>query len=325
MVRPRVYLTRELPAEPMRLLRERTVLTMNAEDRPATRDELLAGVRDAEGLLCMLSDTLDAAVMDAAPSLKGVANYAVGYNNIDLAAAAERGIVVTNTPGVLTDATADLAFALLLAASRRIVEGDALVRSGRWRGWGPVQLLGADLAGATLGIVGAGRIGRAVARRARGFDMHVLYWNRHRLAADDETVLGVHFAELDDLLSRSDVVSLHVALAAETRHLIDAARLGRMKPTAVLVNTARGAVVDEAALARALADGTIAAAGLDVYEHEPRVEPTLLTLPNVVLAPHLGSAAIGTRTRMGVMAVENVLAACQGRTPPNVVDMDSTD
>ncbi len=319
MPRPRVYLTRELPGEPMRVLRERTALTMNEADRPATRQELLAGVRDAEGLLCMVSDTIDAAVMDAAPSLKGVANYAVGYNNIDLAAAAERGIVVTHTPGVLTDATADLALALLLAASRRLVEGDALVRSGRWTGWGPMQLLGADLAGATLGIVGLGRIGTAVARRAGGFGLQVLYWDRRRRTTEEETALGVRFAELDDLLSRSDFVSLHVPLADQTHHLIDAARLGRMKPTAVLVNTSRGPVVDEAALARALADGTIAAAGLDVYEHEPRVEPSLRALPNVVLAPHLGSAAIGTRTRMGLMAVENLLAACDGRRPPNVV------
>ncbi len=318
-MRPRIFLTRELPPEPMRLLREQTTMEMNVEDRTLNKAELIAGVRGKDGLLCLLTDSIDAEVMDAGADLKVIANFAVGYNNIDADAARERGVVVTNTPGVLTDTTADQAFALLMAAARRVVEGDSLVRSGEWTGWGPVQMLGADVSGATLGIVGMGRIGQAMARRARGFDMDVVYWDPQPLSDGEAEMLNVRFAPLEELLAAADFVSIHVAMNEETRHLLDERRIDMMKSSAILINTARGPIVDEAALARALAGKSIAAAALDVYEREPRVAPALLTMPNVVLAPHLGSATIGTRTKMGLMAVENLLAGCQGQTPPNAI------
>jgi glyoxylate reductase len=277
---------------------------------PISRQEMLEGVRGVEALVCMLTDRVDAEVLDAAgPGLRVVANVAVGVDNLDLGAARARGVVVTNTPGVLTDATADLAMALLLAAARRIVEGDRLVREGAWRGWSATLLLGGDLAGRTLGIVGAGRIGAAVARRARGFDLRVIHHSR-----SEHPEIGPR-VELDELLATSDFVSLHCPLTPETLHLLDARRLGLMKPTAWLVNTARGPVVDEAALVAILKARRIAGAALDVFEGEPRVHPELLTLDNVVLAPHLGSATVGTRDRMARMAIEDVLAVLEGREP----------
>jgi len=322
MSRPAVFLTRELPPDVMTFLRENCELRVNLHDRPVTRAELLDGVRDCDGLICLLTDRIDAEVLDAAPRLKVVSNYAVGFDNIDVAAAAARGIAVTNTPDVLTDATADLAWALLFAAARRIVEGDRLVRSGQWTGWAPLQLLGLDITGRTLGVVGMGRIGRAVAERARGFRMTVLYWNRTPLPPEEEQRLGVERRTLDELLRTSDFVSLHVALTPDTRHLIGRRELALMKPTACLVNTARGAVIDEAALVEALRERRIAYAGLDVYELEPALTPGLADLDNVVLAPHLGSAAIGTRTRMGLMAAEDCLRACRGERPIHLVNPD---
>ncbi len=315
-----VFLTRLLPEEPVSRLQERTRLTYNRQDRPLTRDELLEGVRDAEGLLCLVTDRIDEDLLASAPRLRVIANYAVGFDNIDLAAATRRGIAVTNTPDVLTAATADMAFALLLAVSRRVVEGHALVRAGEWRGWAPLQLLGGQVSGATLGLIGLGRIGRAVAQRARAFDMTVMYWNRTRLSPEEEERLGVKYAPVDAVLEQSRFVSLHVAATPETRHLIDARALKLLGPSGYLINTARGTVVDERALVTALRQGVIAGAGLDVYEHEPRLTPGLAEFPNVVLAPHLGSATLETRSAMGNLAVDNLLAALAGEVPKNVLN-----
>ena len=284
---------------------------------PAALRERLAG---KQGVICQLTDKITAELLDACPDLKVVSNVAVGYDNIDVAAATERGVVVTNTPGVLTDTTADLAFALILAAGRRLTESERFLRDGRWGEWYIDLLTGFDIHGATLGLLGMGRIGQAVARRARGFDMRVLYHNRSRLPEAEEQALGAEYVSLDELLSQSDFLSVHVPLSPETRHIVDAAALAKMKRTATLVNTARGPVVDEAALADALAAGVIAYAGLDVYEKEPQVHAKLLEVPNVVLAPHVGSATVATRTRMCTMAAENCLAALTGKRPPNPVN-----
>lgn len=318
-MKPKVLLTRHLPAAVMDRLRAETELTADPDDRPWSRDALIAALPGHDALLCTLADRIDAELMDAAAGLRIVANFAVGVNNIDLAAAAERAILVSNTPDVLTDATADIAFGLLLAAARRFSAGERLVRSGTWAGWEPLQLLGGDVAGSTLGLVGLGRIGRAVARRARGFDMRLLYWNRTPLDPTREAELGLTRMDLPDLLAAADHVSLHCAYTPDTHHLIDAAALARMKPTASLINTARGAVVDEAALVDVLSNGRLAAAGLDVYEREPALHPGLAALPNVVLLPHLGSATLGVRTRMGMMCLDNILAATTGHEPPQRV------
>lgn len=286
----------------------------------ASREELLAAVPGAAALVTLVSDRVDAELLEAAgPQLAVVANYAVGVNNIDFAACRERGVKVSNTPDVLTDATADLAFALLLATARRLREGDLLVRSGTWTGWQPEQLLGLSVAGATLGLVGMGRIGGAVAQRAAGFGMKIRYHNRSP-APDLEARTGARPANLEELLRESDFVSLHCPLTEETHHLIDAAALALMKPTAVLINTARGPVVDEAALATALERGDIWGAGLDVFEHEPAVDERLLSLDNVLLAPHLGSATEEARTAMARLCAEAVVAVLAGREPANLID-----
>jgi glyoxylate reductase len=269
-------------------------------------------------LLCLLTERIDADLLTAAPRLRAVANCAVGYDSIDLAAATAHGIVVTNTPDVLTETSADLAFALLLAAARRVAEGDRLVRSGNWRGWAPDQLLGTDVHGATLGIVGLGRIGAAVARRAQGFGMRVLYAQRHRLRRPPA---GAVYVSLPRLLAQSDFVSLHVPLTPATRHMIGVRQLTRMKRTAILVNTSRGPVVDQRALAHALTTGRIAGAGLDVYEREPEVPAALRALSNVVLTPHVASATTATRRRMATLAARNLAAALAGREPPNRVSV----
>ncbi len=309
----------------MQRLRDHVELHCNPIDRPVTRQELIAGVRDVDGLIPMVTDRIDAAAMDASPRLKVIANFGVGFNNIDIAAATARGIVVTNTPDVLTATTADLAWALLMALSRRVVEGDQLARSGEWEGWGPTQLLGADITSAALGLIGLGRIGRAMASRAKGFEMNVRYWNRTRMSEDEERALGVTYGSMDEVLAHSDFVSLHVAMTDETYHLIGAEQFARMKSTAVLINTARGAVVDEKALVAALQSAQIAGAGLDVFENEPQIEPELRSMSNVVLLPHLGSATIGTRTKMGHMAIDNLLAAHAGERPPNLVNSEIFD
>ncbi len=283
-----------------------------------TRDELLEAVIGADALISLLRDRVDDELLEAGPGLRVIANCAVGYDNVDIAAATRRGIPVTNTPDVLTEATADFAFALLLAAARRVVEGDRWVRSGTWTGWEPQQLLGAPVGGATIGIVGFGRIGQAVARRARGFAMEVLYADPHEMPAAQE--LEARRVSMDELLAGSDFVTLHCSLSPQTRHIIDAAALAKMRPTAILVNTARGACVDEDALVRALADGTIGGAGLDVFEREPEVVPELLTSDRVVLAPHAGSATTTTRARMAEICACAVRDALSGRRPETVVN-----
>jgi glyoxylate reductase len=277
------------------------------------------GFGDGEAWVTLLTDRIDAARLAAAPRLKIVANVAVGVDNIDLDACASRGIVVSNTPGVLTEATADLAFGLILAATRRIAEGDRLVRANEWTGWTPALLMGARVHGAALGVVGFGRIGQAMARRARGFGMPVYYTQRTRLAPDLERALGATFAPLDDMLAMSDIVSLHCPLTAETRKLLSGERLSRMKQGSVLVNTSRGPIVDEIALAAVLERGPLCAAGLDVYENEPHVHPALLARPNVVLTPHIASADRPTREAMARMAAENVLAVLRGGKALNPV------
>ena len=313
----KVLVAREIPEAGLRVLEpfDTTVL----HERPPERDELLEAVRGVSGVLSTATETMDGEVMDAAgEDLRVIANMAVGYDNVDVEAADERDIIVTNTPGVLDETTADVAFMLLLAAARRLGEGERLLRAGGWEWWGPKQLMGRDVWGKRLGIVGFGRIGQAVARRARGFGMEILYHNRSR-KAEVEREIEARYMHLDDLLEAADFVSIHTPLTPETTHLIGAAELDNMKPEAVLVNTSRGPVVDEAALADALAEGRIFAAGLDVYENEPEVHPRLLELDNVVLAPHIGSASVETRDRMAVLAAENLAAVLRGESPKTPV------
>jgi glyoxylate reductase len=315
----KVLVTREIPEAGLRLLADFDVTVL--AERPPTRDELLEAVRGTSGVLSTATENMDGAVMDAAgEGLRVIANMAVGYDNIDVEAAGERGIVVTNTPGVLDETTADVAFMLVLAAARRLGEGERLLRAGKWEWWGPKQLRGLDVWGKRLGIVGMGRIGRAVARRGRGFGMEILYHNRSR-KEDAENELGARYLDLDDLLRESDFVSIHTPLTDETRHLISERELGLMRETAVLVNTSRGPVVDEGALAAALAEGRIFAAGLDVYEEEPKVHPELLELENVVLAPHVGSATIDTRDKMATLAAENLAGVLRGEEPKTPVGL----
>ena len=319
----RIFITRELPGDPTPRLREVAELFVWPDHDPPPHDELIRRAADADALLTMLTDPIDAVVFDAGRRLRIVAQMAVGYDNIDVAAATERGILVTNTPGVLTETTADLAFALLLAAARRVVEGDRLARTGGWKTWHPSFLLGQDVHGATLGIIGLGQIGLAMARRARGFDMRILYHTRTR-RPEAEAELGIEYAALDQLLRESDFVSLHMPLSAETRHFIGERELSLMKPTAVLVNTSRGAVIDQRALYEALRERRIAAAGLDVAEVEPiPLDDPLLTLDNVVITPHVGSASVATRSRMADMAVESILQAFRGELPANCVNPEA--
>lgn len=308
-----VYVTRPLPEPGTALLEAAGLLVeQHPVDAPPSRDELFARVAGKDAVLTMLTERVDAALLDAAPTVRVVANLAVGYDNIDVAAAHERGVVVTNTPDVLTEATADLTWALLLAAARRLGEGDRLVRGGGWRGWSPTQLLGQPVAGRTLGILGMGKIGRAVARRARGFSMDVRYHNRHAVAGA-ESELGAELVDLDTLLRTSDVLTVHAPLTDQTRHLLDARALARLQPHAVLVNTARGPIVDEEALVDALRAGTIAAAGLDVFEREPGLASGLAELDNVVLAPHIGSATTEARAAMVRVCSQNIVAVLDGQ------------
>jgi glyoxylate reductase len=317
----RVLITRRVPPPAVALLREAGLaVDVCDQDDPPSREVLLERVPGVAGLITMLSERVDAELLTAAgPALRVVANFAVGFDNIDLAACSAARVRVTNTPGVLTEATADLAWALILATARRVVEGDRLLRSGQWTGWAPLQLLGLQMTGATLGLVGAGRIGTAVGLRSLGFGMKVLYADE-RDNPELEQRVGAQRVMLDHLLPAADVLSLHVPLTPQTRHLINAARLAAMKPTAILINTARGPVVDEVALVEALRSRRIAAAGFDVYEHEPRLTTGLTELPNVVLLPHLGSAATATRQKMSQMVAENVIAVLRGQSPPNPVN-----
>ena len=314
-----VLVTRRIPDESIRMLEAACgVVDVNPHDRAMTRDEFLEAVRGRDGLLCLLTEDIDDEVLDISPGLRGVAIYAVGYNNIDVDACTRRGIPVTNTPDVLTDTTADIAWALIFATARRVAEGDRYVREGRFAGWGPLLMLGSDVTGQTLGIIGAGRIGTATAARAAGFSMPIVYTSRSRSEAIER--LGARYLPLDDLLRESDFVSLHVPLTPETTHLIGARELDLMKPTAYLVNTTRGPVVDEKALVQALRDAAIAGAGLDVFEREPELEPGLADLENVVMLPHVGSGTVATRIRMGNMAAANLIAMVNGEDPPNCVN-----
>jgi glyoxylate reductase len=319
----RAFITARLPEEVLAKIAREHSVEAHGEDRPIGRDKLLAGVEGKDGLLCTLTDRIDSEVLERGTGLKIIANNAVGFDNIDIEAATRRGIPVTNTPGILTDATADLTFALILAAARRVVEGDKITRSGRFEFWAPLHFLGWDVSGKTLGIVGFGRIGKAVARRAAGFDMKVIYYSGSRRQKDEEERLGVSFAPLDVLLKESDFVSLNVPLGAETHHLIGERELAMMKSSACLINTARGPIVDERSLVEALRQGRIRAAGLDVYENEPELSPGLAELDNVILLPHSGSATVETRTRMCLMAADNLLAGLRGQRPPNCLNWEA--
>jgi glyoxylate reductase len=319
--KPRVFVTRVIPEIGLALIRQHCQADIWPDELPPSYDAMLERVRGVEGILSLLTDRIDARLLDAAgPQLKVISQYAVGYDNIDVQEAARRGIQVGNTPGVLTETTADLAFALLMAAARRLMEGVDFVRAGRWKAWGPTLLLGCDIHGATLGIVGLGRIGQAVARRAAGFDMRVLACDPHCLPETAARV-NARLVSLDELLRQADFVTLHTLLTAETRGMIDARALRLMKPTAVLINTSRGAVVDQKALADALRSGEVAYAALDVTDPEPPApDDPLLALPNVIVVPHLGSASVATRSKMAEMAAENLLAGLRGEGLPNAVE-----
>ena len=312
-----VFVTRAISEVGLEILREVAEVEVWSEQLPPPKSVVIEKVKDCEGLLCLLTDTIDAEVMDAAPKLKVISNYAVGFNNIDIAAATERGIPVGNTPGVLTDTTADLAWALLMAIARRIAEADRYVRARLWKTWEPQLLLGTDVANATLGIIGGGRIGTAVARRANGFNMRILYHDIRR-CEDLEEETGAQFVELDDLLREATFVTLHTVLTDETYHMIGARELELIGPDGYLINSSRGPVVDERALYEALKNGTIRGAGLDVTEEEPIApDNPLLELDNVVVVPHIGSASRETRGKMAVMAAENVIAGLRGEPLPN--------
>jgi glyoxylate reductase len=325
MSRPRVYVTRIIPEGGLRLVQAACDAEIWEGETPPSREVLLEKVRGMDGLLSLLTDKIDAAVMDAAGSqLKVISNYAVGYNNIDVDAATSRGIAVGNTPGVLTDTTADFAFTLLMSAARRVVEGVDYVRAGRWKTWGPTLLLGRDVHHATLGLIGFGRIGKGMARRASGFEMNVLYYDPYIQEDPVARELGAQAVDLDTLYAQSDFVSVHVPLMPETHHLINAEALKKMKPTAILINSARGPVVDPDALYQALKDGDIAYAALDVTEPEPiDMESPLLTLPNCIIVPHIASASIATRTRMAEIAAENLIAGVRGEPLPAWVNPET--
>jgi len=317
----KVYITRRIPEPGIEMMAKEHEIEVNPYDRVLTREELLKAVKGRDGILCLLTDKIDAEAFDAAgPQLKVVSNYAVGYDNIDVNEATRRRIVVTNTPGVLTETTADLAWTLIMSVARRIAEADKFTKAGKYEGWAPMLFLGQDVFGKTLGIVGMGRIGQAVARRAKGFNMKVLYNDIKRIPKELERELNTTFVSLDELLERSDFVSLHTFLSPETHHLINEVRLKKMKKTAYLINTSRGPVVDEAALVKALKEGWITGAGLDVYEFEPKLVPGLAECENAVILPHIASASVETRTKMATMAVENLLAVLANKRPPNPVN-----
>jgi D-3-phosphoglycerate dehydrogenase len=318
----KVYVTRMLPGKALDVLRETCDVEVNPKDEAIPYDELIEKVKNRDGIITLLTDKIDANLIKIAsegnPPLRVIANYAVGYDNIDVATATKHSIFVSNTPGVLTNATADIAWALMFAIARRIPEAEKFLRAGKFKGWSPTLFLGADIYGKTLGIIGVGRIGAAVASRAKGFNMKVLYYDiRNNKEIDD---MGAQKVDMDTLLRESDFISVHVPLMPETHHLIGKRNLSMMKPTAYLINTSRGPVVDEAALAEALKNKVIAGAGLDVFEEEPKVHPDLLELDNVVIVPHIASATVETRSNMAMMAVENVIAVLNGKRPPNAVN-----
>jgi glyoxylate reductase len=321
-----VLVTRRLPPGPMEAVRERCDVDLWEGDEAMPRDELLRRIAGKSGAITLLTDRVDAELLDAAgPALAVVANYAVGFDNVDVEECSRRGVLASNTPDVLTETTADTAWALMMAAARRVPEGDRFLRSRQPWIWGPEMMLGQDVHGKVLGIVGFGRIGQAVARRGTGFGMRTIYFDVVRPPVEVEEQLGAEHRDFDDLLSEADLISVHVALTAETRHLFGPEQFQTMKPTAVLVNTSRGPVIDEAALAKALGDGEIFAAGLDVFENEPEVNADLLELDKAVVIPHLGSATVETRDAMGFLAVENLVNALEGKQPPTLVNPEVWD
>jgi glyoxylate reductase len=321
MTKARVFVTRLIPEKGLELLRQEADVEVWQERFPPPYQMLVQKVSGIDALLCLLTDKIDKNLMDAiGPRLKVISQMAVGFDNIDVAAATARGIPIGNTPGVLTDTTADFAWSLLMAAARRVVESDKYTRAGKWKTWGPVEFLGPDITGATLGIIGFGRIGQALARRAQGFDMRILYYSTKR-QIEAEQKYGAQYVDLNTLLRESDFVSLHTTLSQETHHLMDDTRLKMMKPGGILINTARGPVIDTEALYRALSSGTIAYAALDVTEPEPiQPDDPLLTLDNIIITPHIASASFRTRTRMATMAAENLIAGLKGERLPNCVN-----
>ena len=323
MAKPKVLITKRIYPEAVEYLRARCEVDYEGTDDGLAPEALVERARGCQGIVSQLTDKLGEAVLAKLEGVRVIANVAVGYDNIDVPAATARRILVTNTPDVLTETTADFAFALLMATARRVVEAHAFVHSGRWSRWLIDLLVGQDIHHRTLGIFGMGRIGQAVARRGRGFGMNVLYADAVALPEETERGLGARRVEKEELLREADFVSLHVPLTAQTRHFIGAPELALMKPTAILVNTARGPVVDEAALVETLKAGRIAGAGLDVFEEEPKVHPGLLELSNVTLAPHIASASVATRRRMSEMAAENAVAALEGRRPPNLLNPEA--
>jgi gluconate 2-dehydrogenase len=319
-MKPKVLVTRQVFDEVLCLLAAHFEVESNQEDTPLIPERLRERLADKDGVLCVLTDRIDAQLLDGCARLQAVCNIAVGYNNIDVHACTERRIMVTNTPGVLDETTADLVWALLLATARRLTEAETYLRNGEWVGWYLKQLLGIDVHHATLGIVGMGRIGQAIARRARGFEMEVLYHNRNRLPGAVEAEIPARYVPMPELLANADFVVLQVPYSPATHHLIGANELEQMKSSAILINAARGGVVDDAALIHALASGKIRAAGLDVYENEPKFAPGFLDLKNVVLAPHIGSSTGATRLAMAMTAATNLVAALGGKRPPNLVN-----
>ena len=317
---PRVLITHKLAPEAVDVARESCEVHFTPLDQPLDAATLRQAVAGMDGLISVVTDTIDTELLQAGPGLQVVANVAAGFDNVDVPAATRHGVVVTNTPGVVTESTADLAWGLLFGIGRRVAEADRYVRTGKWKEWQLMVLLGHDVHGSTLGIIGMGNIGQAVARRASGFGMTILYHNRRRLPADVESKLGATWVELDELLQSADFVSVHTPLNSETRHLIGERELRLMKPTSYLINTSRGPVVDEEAVTRALQDSWIAGAGLDVFEREPEVPQALKDLENVVLLPHIGSASVASRTRMAVMAAQSAVAVLQGQRPRHVVN-----
>lgn len=319
MPRPKVLATHELFDAARQILQSTCDAEYWAKPGPIPREELFQRVRDKDGLVCMLTDRVNDELLRSAPKLRIASNVAVGFDNIDVPACTKRGVVATNTPGVLDETTADFAWTLMMAVARRLGEGEALARSGNWKNWDLAQLVGTDVYGKTLGIVGFGRIGKAMARRARGFNMKVIYNSTKRAPEETEKELNAEYRDINALLAEADFVSVHVPLNGDTRGLFDASKFFRMKPTAFLINTARGPIVDEAAMVHALESGKIAGAGLDVFENEPFIHPGLKRA-NVVLAPHMGSASLETRTKMACMAAENAVAIFKGQRPPNMLN-----
>ena len=319
-MKPKVIVTREIFDDSLALLAQHCEVLDNQADVPYAPDTLAAKLAGCEGLMCALTDKVDAALLARCPNLKAVANIAVGYNNIDVPACTARGIKVTNTPGVLDDSTADLAFALILATARRVTEVEAYIRKGEWTGWKLKQWLGVDVHHATLGIIGMGRIGQAIAKRAAGFDMTVIYHNRTRVAAEIEQRANAAYVSMDELMAQADFVVLQMPYTPETHHLIGVAELSKMKPGAILINSTRGGVVDDKALIAALKNGVIRGAGLDVFEGEPKLDAGFLDLKNVVLVPHIGSSTEATRRAMAMLAAKNLVAALTGQVPPNLIN-----